>query len=176
MKIISKFPLAFIVIFTLIVSACSVSSSQFESFSSNDEQPKMQNYYWLATYDNLRYRLIAIEMPNGTLFADKFGNSLFFDGWSINSIVGFGDFDGEFDLQETDVGSFEFNTDNSYVLGNSCGEWKKTSVDNGLIYTQSCGNEETFTNSLVINAAGEVTQIQQFLEPFNKLMTLTKQN
>ena len=58
----------------------------------------MQNYYWDISYDNLNYRVIAIQMPNGTLFADKFGNSLFFDGWSIDLIVGFGDFEGEHDI------------------------------------------------------------------------------
>lgn len=176
MKKISKFPLAFIVILALIVSACSVSSSQFEGFSNPDQQPRLQNYYWDVTYDNLNYRLIAIEMPNGTLFADKFGNSLFFDGWLIHSIVGFGDFDGEYEIQETDVGSLEFNDEKSFILGNSCDEWVETRSDTGLIYTQACGNEDKFINRLVVNAGGEVTQIQQFLEPFNKLMTLKKQN
>lgn len=176
MKIISKTPKVFVIILILFVSACSMSSSQFESFTSNDNQPKLRNFYWDVNYDNLNYRLIAIGMPNGTLFADKFGNSLFFDGWSISSIVGFGDFEGEFDLQETDVGSFNFITDNSYNLENSCDEWKKTPLDNSLIYTQACGIEKIFTNSININSAGEITQIKQFLEPFNKLMTLTKQN
>lgn len=176
MKQIFKLHLAFIVGLTLIVSACSVSSSQFESFTNPDQKPRLQNYYWDVTYDNLNYQLIAIEMPNGTLFADKLSNSLFFDGWSINSIVGFGDFDGEYEIQETDAGSLEFNDEKSFILGNSCEEWSETRSDTGLIYTQSCGAEQKFINRLVVNAGGEVIQIQQFLEPFNKLMTLTKQN
>lgn len=176
MNKICRLHLAFIVTLTFIVTACSVSSKQLKRFGSSDEQPKLQNYYWDVTYDRLSYRLIAIEMPNGTLFADKLGNSLFFDGWSINSIVGFGDFDGEYEIEETDIGSLEFNDEKSFIFGNSCGEWNEIRSDNGLIYKQPCGTPEKFVNRIYVNTNGEVTQIQQFLEPFNKLMTLKKQN
>ena len=165
-----------IIFIFLTVNACTVSASQFERFYSPEKVVNTQGFFWNATYDNLNYRLIAIEMPNGTLFADKFGNSLFFDGWSIHSIVGFGDFDGEYEFQETDIGRLEFNNENSFILGNSCGEWREDRSDNGLIYTQSCGTKEKFINKIVVDSGGEVMQIQQFLEPFNKLMTLKKQN
>ena len=72
--------LAFIIAISFLNFSCSVSSSQLGAFTSADPKPKIQQYYWDATYDKLNYRLIAIELPNGTLFADKFGNSLFFDG------------------------------------------------------------------------------------------------
>ena len=78
-----------IIILLLTFNACTVSSSQFERFYSPEQVVNPQDFYWDVTYDNLKYRLIAIELPNGTLFADKLGNSLFFDGWSIKSIVGF---------------------------------------------------------------------------------------
>ena len=101
--------LVFIVAISFLNFSCSVSSSQIGAFTYSNPQPKMQNYYWAANYDNLNYRLIAMELPNGTLFADKFGNSLFFDGWSIETIVGFGDFEGEYNIQGDEVGSIEFN-------------------------------------------------------------------
>lgn len=165
-----------IIFLFLTVNACTVSSSQFESFFSPEQVVNTQEFYWDATYNNLNYRLIAIEMPNGTLFADKFGNSLFFDGWSIQSIVGFGDFDGDYEFQETDIGKLELNNENSFILGNSCGEWREDGSDNGLIYTQSCGTKEKFMNKIVVDSRGKVMMVQQFLEPFFKLMTLKNQN
>ena len=86
--------LAFIIAISFLNFSCSVSSSQFGSFTDTNPQPKMKNYFWNVSYDNLNYQLIAIDLPNGTLFADKFGNSLFFDGWSIESSVWFWRFRG----------------------------------------------------------------------------------
>ena len=41
---------------------------------------------WNVNYD-INYTVISVLLPNGT-FADKLGNSIYFDGWSIQSIVG----------------------------------------------------------------------------------------
>lgn len=174
MKNIQSLYIALIIAISLLNISCSVSSSQLEAFSSSDTQPKMQNYYWDVTYDNLKYRLIAIELPNGTLFADKFGNSLFFDGWSIETIVGFGDFEGEYNIQGDEVGSIEFNDENAYIIQKNCDEWKENFRDNFLIFTQTCGNKVTNTNKIVVNDAGEIIEIQQNIEQLNKLMILKK--
>jgi hypothetical protein len=134
----------------------------------------MQNYYWDVTYDDLKYRLIAIELPNGTLFADKLGNSLFFDGWSIESIVGFGDFDGEFDIQGDEVGSVKFNDEDASVIQKNCREWEESFQYNFLVFKQSCGNKDKNINKIVVNEADEIIEIQQYIEPLNKLMILKK--
>jgi len=166
--------LVFIVAISFLNFSCSVSSSQIGAFSSSNPQPKMLNYYWDATYDNLNYRLIAMELPNGTLFADKFGNSLFFDGWSIVSIVGFGDFDGEYDIQGDEVGSVELNDEDAYTSPKNCGEWGEGPQDKNIIYKQSCGNQVKYINKIIVNEDDEIIEIQQYIEPLNKLMTLKK--
>ena len=135
----------------------------------------MQNFYWDVTYDKLNYRLIAIDLPNGTLFSDKFGNSLFFDGWSIDSIVGFGDFDGEYNLIEEDIGLLRFDAENTYKLKPSCDEWTDTKLKDIIIYTQSCDNIK-FINKIFVNQNDEITQIEQLIEPYDKVMTLKKSN
>ena len=54
---------------------------------------------------------------------------------------------------------------------------KKTLQENGLIYTQSCGTKRnSLIKLLLMNSRGEMIEIQQYIEPQNKLMTLTKQN
>ena len=165
-------------VFTIAISflsiSCSVSSNQLEGFTSSYPQPEMQNFYWDVTYDNLNYKLLAIELPNGTLFADKFGNSLFFDGWSIETVVGFGDFEGEYDLQGNEVGSIELNDEDAYNVQKNCDEWAENFQDNFLIFTQSCGNKARYINKIVVNDADEIIEIQQNIEPLNKLMILKK--
>ena len=154
--------------------SCSVSSSQLGAFSSSNPQPKMQDFYWDVVYDNLKYRLIAIELPNGTLFADKFGNSLFFDGWSIDSIVGFGDFEGEYNIQSDEVGTVKFNDEDAYIIQKNCGEWREILQNKNLIYKQSCGTQVKYINKIIVNEDDEIIEIQQYIEPSNKLMTLKK--
>ena len=166
--------LVFIVAISFLNFSCSVSSSQIGAFTYSNPQPKMQNYYWDANYDNLNYRLIAMELPNGTLFADKFGNSLFFDGWSIVSIVGFGDFEGEYDIQGDEVGSVELNDEDAYSIQKNCGEWEENLQDNFLIFKQSCVSEVRYINKIIVNDADEIIAIHQYIEPQNKLMVLKK--
>ena len=166
--------IAFLIAISFINISCSISSSQLGAFSSSNPQPKMQNFYWDVKYDNLNYKLIAMELPNGTLFADKFGNSLFFDGWSIESIVGFGDFEGEYNIQGDEVGSVELNDEDAYSIQKNCGEWEENLQDNFLIFKQSCKNEVRYINKIIVNDADEITEIQQYIEPLNKLMILKK--
>lgn len=166
--------LAFLIAISFINFSCSVSSSQIGAFTYANPQPKMQNYYWDATYDNLNYRLIAMELPNGTLFADKFGNSLFFDGWNIVSIVGFGDFEGEYDIQGDEIGSVALNDEDAYFIQKNCGEWEENLQENFLIFKQSCVSEVRFINQIIVNDADEIIEIKQYIEPQNKLMVLKK--
>ena len=166
--------LAYIIIISFLNLSCSVSSSQLGSFTSSNPQPKMQNFYWDVIYDDLNYKLIAIKLPNGTLFADKFGNSLFFDGWSINTIVGFGDFEGEYDVQGDEVGSIELNDEDAYIIQKNCDEWEENLQDDFLIFTQSCGSKVKYINKIVVNDADEIIEMQQNIEPLNKLMILKK--
>ena len=174
MKKIQSLYIVLIIAISFLNISCSVSSSQLGAFTSTDPKPKMQNFYWDASYDKLNYRLIAIELPNGTLFADKFGNSLLFDGWTIESIVGFGDFDGEYDVQGDEVGSVKLNDEDAYIIPKNCGEWGEVSQDKNLIYKQSCGTQVKYINEIVVNEDDEIIEIQQYIEPLNKLMTLKK--
>ena len=154
--------------------SCSVSSSQLEAFSSSSPDTRVQNFYWDVTYDNIKYKLIAIELPNGTLFSDKFGNSLFFDGWSIESIVGFGNFEGEFDIQGDEIGSVEFSDEDAFTIQKNCGEWEEKFQEGFLIFEQPCVNKVKFINKIIVNDADEIIEIKQFIEPSNKPMVLKK--
>ena len=163
-----------IVISFFFISACTISSSQIDSFYRNDDKINAENYYWDLTYKNINYKLIAISLPGGTLFADKLGNSIFFDGWSIISIVGFEDFDGEIEILETQIGKLYLNNENSYLIDNDCEEWKDYQNQGGILYTQICPNHKNQINKLFVNPDGEVIEIQQYLNPFNELLTLKR--
>ena len=169
-----KFKLIGAVCLSVFLSACTISASQIENLYGTAAPETPQNYYWQGSYGDDKYQLIAIEVPNGTLFADRIGNSLYFDGWSITAIVGFGEFPGEMEMEESEPGSFEPNAQNSLNLKNDCQEWQESQSGKGLIYTQMCGNSPAITNRIEVNSSGEIVQIKQHLAPSNKRFTLTK--
>lgn len=176
MKKTQSLYLTFMIAISFLITSCSVSSSQLGRFTSSDPMPKMENFYWDVSYDNLNYQLIAIELPNGTLFADKFGNSLFFDGWTIETIVGFGDFEGEYDVQGDEIGSVKFIDEDASIIQKNCGNWDENFQGNFLVYKQSCVNKVKYINKIFVNDVNEIIEIQQYIENTNKFMTLRKSN
>tara|TARA_B100000242_G_C43026098_1_gene477781 strand:- start:86 stop:613 length:528 start_codon:yes stop_codon:yes gene_type:complete len=160
----------------LIFNACTVSSSQLNTLDSVIPEPNLQKFYWEATYSNLKYKLIAIDLPKGTLFADRFGNSLYFNGWKVEAIVGFGDFKGEFEIEENNIGYLELSKNNAHSINNDCDNWTSNSFNGITTYTQSCGFDATDNNKVLVNEKGEVIEIIQFIEPSNKLMKIKKLN
>lgn len=163
-------------LFVFMFSACTVSSSQLNSLNSVIPEPNLQKYYWEATYNNLKYKLIAIDLPSGTLFADRFGNSLYFNGWKVEAIVGFGDFKGEFEIEENNLGYLEFSKNDAHSINNDCDNWTSNSFNEITTYTQSCGFDAPENNKVLVNNKGEVIEIIQFIEPSSKLMKIKKLN
>ena len=56
----------------------------------------------------------------------------------------------------------------------NCGEWQEGLQDKNLIYKQSCGTQVNYINKIIVNEDDEIIEIQQYIEPLNKLMTLKK--
>ena len=160
-----------IFLISIILSSCTITSSQLEALYGTESVSEDQNYFWNVNYDDTNYTVISVLLPNGTLFADKLGNSIYFDGWSIQSIVGFGDFSGELEFQETDIGQFELNYE-KVLTGAECSKWKEFRQNNQKVFIQTC--DDGFTNELIINNLGEIIKIEQFLVPYKKKITLTK--
>ena len=156
---------------SIILCACTITSSQLERFSKSDTVEDSQNYFWNVNYDDVNYTVISVVLPNGTLFADKIGNSIYFDGWSIQSVIGFGDFTGELEFQELEIGQFELSYEKT-LSGSECSKWKETQLNNQKVFSQTCDGD--FHNKITINKLGEINKIEQFLMPYKKKITLTK--
>lgn len=162
-----------IFLISLILCSCTISSNQLESFFVSDQVSEGNDYFWTVNYDNVNYSLISVKLPTGTLFADKEGNSIYFDGWSIQSIVGFDDFGGEFEFHETEIGKFELNFE-KILSETECSAWAVTQLSDQKVFSQTCGSNESFINKLTINTLGEIIKIEQYLMPYKKKITLSK--
>ena len=70
--------------------------------------------------------------------------------------------------------SVKFNDEDAYIISKNCGEWGEGPQDKNLIYKQSCGTQVKYINKIIVNEDDEIIEIQQYIEPLNKLMTLKK--
>ena len=90
-----------LILFSLsIIGACTIGSSQFGAVFGNKKNQGVDEAYWMAEFNGVTYQLIAINLPNSVLFSDRYGNSVIFDGWSINNLIGFGMYNGEIEFEE----------------------------------------------------------------------------
>ena len=64
----------------LFIGSCTIGSSQFGAIFGDKKKQGVEEAYWMAEFNGVKYQLIAINLPNSVLFSDRFGNSVLFDG------------------------------------------------------------------------------------------------
>lgn len=164
-----------LVLFSLLmIGACTIGSSQLEAFFGSDNEEGVEDAFWLADFDGVKYQLIAINLPNGVLFSDRFGNSAIFDGWSFNTLIGFGQFNGDIEFEEVEVGETKLNIKSQQELSVDCTNWTEMVLEAGQLYSRFCGNQTEYPDVLKINDKGQIVSISQYIQLVNKTFTLTK--
>ena len=164
-----------LILFSLfMVGACTIGSSQLEAFFGGDNEEGVEDAFWQADFNGVKYQLIAINLPNGVLFSDRFGNSAIFDGWSFNNLIGFGQFNGYIEFEEVEVGETKLNVNSFQELSVDCSRWTEVVLENGLSYSRFCGNQTEYPDVLKINDKGQIVSISQYIISVNNTFTLTK--
>ena len=76
----------------VLFSGCSVQSSQLSSlmglFKTPDAELSLNS--WSVKYANYEAIVYPVTMPQGTLFSNKAGDQVLFDGWSVRRGERFG--------------------------------------------------------------------------------------
>lgn len=158
----------------LFIGSCTIGSSQFGAIFGDKKKQGVEEAYWMAEFNGVKYQLIAINLPNSVLFSDRFGNSVLFDGWNIINLIGFGMFNGEIEFEEIEIGETKLNVKSPQELSSDCTEWTVNTLDSGKSYTRFCGNQISYPNVLKINDKGQIVSISQYIQSVNNIFTLTK--
>jgi len=161
----------------VLFSGCSVQSSQLSSlmglFKTPDAELSLNS--WSVKYANYEAIVYPVTMPQGTLFSNKAGDQVLFDGWSVRRVSGFGLRGQEY--QNSDIGDERTFMRGSRTLAvHNCDKWQQKQQSGKKQFSQYCEDVREYTNSIIVAEDGSISVIRQVVDDRYNALTLTKLN
>ena len=163
------------ILMLILVSGCSVQSSQLSGLVSLIKEPSLDlsANSWLVRYSGYESVVYAISTADGTLFSNKAGDQVLFDGWTIRQVSGVGRRGLDIKIHEED-GVRTFKRGTRTLASHSCQDWRRE-VSSGLVsLSQSCGDRRDYSNSILVLEDGSISVIRQIVDERYTALTLTK--
>ena len=161
----------------VMFSGCSVQSSQLSAvmglFKTQDADLSLNG--WSVKYANYEAMVYPVSLPEGTLFSNKAGDQVFFDGWSVRRVSGLGLRGQEY--QNSDVADERtFMRGNRTLAVHKCDQWKKKQQSGKKQFSQSCKDVKIYSNIILVEEDGSIGVIRQVVDDRYNALTLTKLN
>jgi hypothetical protein len=163
--------------FLLLFSGCSLQSSQLSAVMGllKPQDTELSLNSWSVKYANYEALVYPVTLPEGTLFSNKAGDQVFFDGWSIRQVKGMGR--GGLHYQNTDSNNQRtFMRGNRKIAIHSCIAWQKQEQSGMIRFSQQCGDREPYVNSILVAKDGSIALIHQVVDDRYITVTLSKLN
>ena len=112
----------------------------------------------------------------GTLFSNKAGDQVLFDGWSVRRVSGLGLRGQEY--QNSDVADERTFMRGSRTLAvHSCDKWQQKQQSGKKQFSQYlCKDVKAYSNSILVAEDGSISVIRQVVDDRYNALTLTKLN
>ena len=161
----------------VMFSGCSVQSSQLSAvmglFKPQDTDLSLNG--WSVKYANYEAMVYPVSLSQGTLFSNKAGDQVFFDGWSVRRVSGLGLRGQEY--QNRDVADERtFMRGNRTLAIHKCDQWKKKQQSGKKQFSQSCKDVKIYSNIILVEEDGSIGVIRQVVDDRYNALTLTKLN
>ena len=161
----------------ILFNGCSIQSSQLSAvmglFKIQDTDLSLNG--WLVKYANYEAMVYPVSLPDGTLFSNKVGDQVFFDGWSVRRVSGLGLRGQEY--QNSDVADERtFMRGNRTLAVHKCDQWKKKQQSGKKQFSQSCKDVKIYSNIILVEEDGSIGVIRQVVDDRYNALTLTKLN
>ena len=163
------------VLMFILVSGCSVQSSQLNSLVGLIKEPSLDLSVnsWLVRYSDYESVVYAVSTSEGTLFSNKAGDQVLFDGWMVRKVRGLGRRGLDVKIDELD-GVRTFKRGTRTLASHRCQEWRRE-VSSGIVsLSQSCGDRRDYSNSILVLEDGNISVIRQIVDERYTALTLTK--
>ena len=157
------------------LNGCVLQSSQLERFSDAFFKKANQSDLseWQLNYGDYESVVFPIEFDNGILFANRDGDYVFFDGRNIQFASGFGEFKFYYKNQFSELLK-TFNSSDKSSSAHFCSPWVDNTSEQGILFTQQCGNIRDYSNSVRVLFDGTILEIKQILDDTYNPVILTK--
>jgi len=161
----------------LVFSGCSVQSSQLSTVMSLFKTPAkdISLNSWSVKYANYEAIVYPVTMPQGTLFSNKAGDQVLFDGWSVRRVSGLGLRGQEY--QNSDIGDERtFMRGTRTLAVHNCDKWQQKQQTGKKQFSQYCEDVKAYSNSILVAEDGSISVIRQVVDDRYNALTLTKLN
>ena len=161
----------------LLSSGCSVQSSQLSGLVGLLKAPPADIALnsWSVKYVNYEAIVYPVNVPQGTLFSNKAGDQILFDGWSVRRINGMG-LRGS-DYQNSDIeGKRTFERGNRTLAVHRCDQWQQKQQSGKKQFSQYCEGVRAYSNSILVVEDGNINVIRQVVDDRFNVLTLSKIN
>lgn len=159
-----------------LLASCTVRFPQVESainmFSSAPDP--LQGMRWQLIMANYKTTMLAINVPNGTVFANEQDDALFFDGVAIRRIVKLGARTDRYEILdriEGDKTYREYSINGRVFAEHPCEKPVLIDADRS---EQSCQAQQAYLNVISFNKAGNIVGISQVVDYTGQVLELRK--
>jgi len=159
----------------LMFSGCTLQSSQLSAVMGllKPQDTELSLNSWSVKYANYEALVYPVTLPEGTLFSNKAGDQVFFDGWSVRRVSGLGLRGQEY--QNSDVADERtFIRGNRTLAVHKCDQWKKKQQSGKKQFSQSCKDVKIYSNLILVEEDGSIGVIRQVVDDRYNALTLTK--
>ena len=162
----------------ILVSGCSVQSNQLSSLVSLINAPSLDlsANSWLVRYSDYESVVYAVSTSEGTLFSNKTGDKVLFDGWMVRKVSGLGRRGLDIKIDEIDEidGVRTFKQGTRTLASHRCQEWQSDTNSGMVSLSQNCGDRLDYSNSILVLEDGSILVIRQIVDERYTALTLTK--
>jgi hypothetical protein len=159
----------------ILLSGCSVQSSQLSGLVSLIKEPSLDlsENSWLVRYSDYESVVYAVSTSEGTLFSNKAGDKVLFDGWMVRKVSGLGRRGLDINIDEIDdVQIFKKGT--RTLSRHRCQEWQRETSSGMVSLSQNCSGVRNYSNSILVLEDGSISVIRQIVDERYTALTLTK--
>ena len=176
MSIFTKSNLTLIAI-SVVLSGCIVQSRQLNGLLELIKEPPvdLSANSWLVRYSDYESIVFAVSTQEGTLFSNKFGDQVFFDGWTLRKIQGLGRRQINMSIRDN-KNIRTFKRGDRTLSNHRCDQWEQQKNRGVVRYTQYCSDKRGYKNSILVKDNGDISVIRQIVDERYTALTLTKLN
>ena len=164
-----------LVLMFILVGGCSVQSSQLSGLVGLIKKPSLNlsANSWLVRYSGYESVVYAVSTSQGTLFSNKAGDRVLFDGWMVRKLSGLGR--RGLDIKIDELGDVRtFKQGSRTLASHRCQEWQHETSSGVVSLSQNCGDRLDYSNSILVLEDGSISVIRQIVDERYTALTLTK--
>jgi len=160
-------------VWILLLSGCQyfeVQSGQLSSLLTafTPESEALPDSRWSVEFGGYSAAVQPVITDEATVFVNNL-DAISFDGWSIIKVSGLNSFIPAWEIQDSG-NERAFVVDGRVVAKHQCDSWLKYDTETGVRFEQRCTGNQDYTNTILVDSLGQITDIQQVVD--SSLMVL----